>query len=88
MELDQRARTRERIREKYPECSSNSYRFSSLLQELRSQGFPVRSNIAGALLETQDHFSFECHVTDEEMRFYTFTGTRGIAVGVHSSSSA
>lgn len=76
MDLDARAQTRKRVREKYPESSSRAYSFDNLTEKLKDLGFEVRSDFVGDLLKTQNAFSFACHVDNEKMRFYTFTADR------------
>jgi len=76
MELRPNARTRELIRQKYPESSSHAYTFTDLRKDMEEFGFTVESSIAGTVQKTQNRFSFECHVDGEEMKFITFTGYR------------
>ena len=76
IDLPPSAQTRRRVKAKYPESSSRIYTFSAILQELQRQNFSVASRDMGAILKTQNRFSFECHVNGEEMRFYVFRGDK------------
>jgi DNA-binding transcriptional MerR regulator len=76
IDLDPWAKSRKLVKQKYPESSSRAYTFSDVLQEMKAQGFWVRTDMAGALSKTQDKFSFTCHLEGEEMRFHTFTAAR------------
>jgi hypothetical protein len=76
IELDSKAVSRKKIKEKYPESSRNAYTFSVFLNEMKRLGYEVASDKVGALTKTQDRFSFSCHVDGEEMRFYTFSARR------------
>jgi DNA-binding transcriptional MerR regulator len=76
IDLDPWAKSRKLVKQKYPESSSRAYTFSDVLQEMKAQGFRVRTDMAGALSKTQDKFSFACHLEGEEMRFHTFNAVR------------
>ncbi|MDY3868433.1 MAG: MerR family transcriptional regulator [Pyramidobacter sp.] len=87
MDLAPNAKTRPNVKTKYPESSNHVYAFDSLRRDLEEQNFLCEHRYIGSVRETQNRFSFECHVTGEEMKFYVFGASREKSESEQKSSS-
>ena len=76
MTLPAGAKSRPRYHQKYPEGTPHLMDFSHLEGALSALGYAIKTEEVGAVLKTQDKFSFVCHLSGEKMSFLWYTASR------------
>ena len=77
MTLPSGVRSRRFYHEKYPEGTPEVMNFPRLESAYRELGWRVCSEEVGSVLETQNKYSFACHLNGEKMSFVYYEAVRG-----------
>ncbi len=76
MSLPPNARSRQMVKLKYPESASLAYTFSNIRHTFKANDFTMEWHLIGSVMKTQNQFSFECHLDNEELRTYHYVAWR------------
>ena len=76
MTLPAGAKSRLRDPRNDPEGTPHLMDFSHLEGALTAPGDSIKTEEVGAVLKTQDKFSFVCHLSGEKMSFLWYTASR------------
>lgn len=76
MTLPAGAKSRLRDHRNDPEGTPHLMDFSHLEGALSALGYAIKTEEVGAVLKTQDKFSFVCHLNGEKMSFIWYTASR------------
>lgn len=78
MALPPVARSRKRYHQKYPEGTAELMNFARLQAAYGKLGWRVKSKEIGAVMQTQDAYSFVCHLNGEKMSFVYYEAEKPI----------